>query len=643
MKRGLLCGLLSLAIAVQLNTASWGSVQTPSAVSAATVDAKGISGAYSDVYVPESIVTDIDKYETNEMLVVYKNKNSKADGLPKSAREEKITQTCSLIEVGNTTDLEKSIKTLSENDDVLFMEPNYKVKLLETDDTYASGQWAFGNNTMNINLDKAEELGKGQNKETVVAVVDTGVDYQHADLKANMWVNQDEVAGSRSDNDSNGYAGDYYGWNFAQKNNVVCEYKRDAEGEYVDAHGTHVAGIIGAVMDNGIGVAGVAGGMNIKLMSVKVMSDDGYTSMSDVISGIQYAENNGAVICNLSLGTEGYSTILYAVINSSDMLFVCAAGNGDEASRGIGWDISRKPVYPAAYDLDNIIAVANANVNGAVDVSSCYSKEVVDIAAPGTDILSTYVDPAHSGEGKYEVFTGTSMAAPYVTGTAAYLNCYFGGLSTEQLKEMILSGSQSMVPLSEKVSNGAYLDIYGSLIYGEGATAIMTSISDVKKSNNKKFNISISNMYSSDVTVLYAEGAQDAAYFQSGTVGTPLPLTDNKTSITATKTTTYTIYLKDSLGNEIVRTETVKVPVLKKITLASKSKSLKAGKTYNLKAALNEKGVYAKVTYKTSNKKVAAVNSKGRVTARKKGKASITVTASYGGVTKKATCKITVK
>lgn len=633
MKKRLLCGLLCLILVLQWPAPLW----------TGNADAASSPGSYMDVGPAEHIVTDIEQYDTNEMLVVYKDEKSRASNLPDSAREQKLTKTCSVIEVGSTRDLEKSVKALSNNDDVLFLEPNYKMVLLETNDTYTGSQWAYKAGTASINMEEARALGTGENKETIVAVIDTGVDYQHADLAANMWVNEDEAEGGQSDNDKNGFAGDYYGWNFAQGNNVVCDYKKDAEGDYVDSHGTHVAGIIGAVMDNGIGVAGVAGGMNVKLMSVKVMADDGYTSMSDVIAGIQYAENNGAVVCNLSLGTQGYSTILYAVMKSSDMLFVCAAGNGDKTSQGMGWDISRRPVYPAAFDLDNIIAVANVNISGVVDNSSCYSRELVDIAAPGTEILSTYVDPDHTSEGKYVAFTGTSMAAPFVTGTAAYLYSYFGGLTTEQLRELILSGSKSMTPLSAKVIDGAYLDIYGSLMYGKGAAAISTSITDVKKSNKKNYNITIRNSANKGITVLYAEGTQDVSYFQGGTVGTPLTFTDNKATIPTEKTTTYTIYLKDAEGNEAVRTETVQVPELKKVTLGAKQKTLKTGKTYKIKTTLGDKGVYAKITYKTSNKKVASVSPAGKVTAKKKGKATITVTASYGGISKKAVCKITVK
>ena len=181
-----------------------------------------------------------------------------------------------------------------------------------------------------------------------------------------------------------------------------------------------------------------------------------------VINAIKYAEANGASICNLSLGSTKYLPELEEQIKNSSMLFVAAAGNGD--MNGVGYDTEQSGVYPASFSSDNIISVANMMFNGELDVSSNYGAQTVDVAAPGSYILST--TPGNT----FEFLTGTSMAAPIVTGIAAFVYSYRPDLSLLQVKEAILNTVVKEDCLSGKVSSGGYPDAYAAMNYGRENT-----------------------------------------------------------------------------------------------------------------------------------------------------------------------------
>lgn len=633
-KRRLLCSLLSLTLIFQWNSQviSAKSQEIPVNESIESISTDGTMG-----------------YVKNELLVTYKSDKGKVTHLPTGVKEETITDSCSLFTVKEKEDMFDAIETIATDFDVECIEPNYTVNLLETNDAFSNRQWAYFNPNSNINSEAAWGLGTGENEKVVVAVIDTGIDYQHADLAENIWNNSDEKYLSERDTDENGYPGDYYGWNFSEDSPVICDYQfvtQNGERVAVDMHGTHVAGIINATADNGKGIAGLASYSNVKVMSLKVMevTEEGITaSISKIVKAIKYAQNNGATICNLSLGTSSYSKALYEEMEQSSMLFVCAAGNGEGTISNKGYDISSRPVYPASYKLDNIISVANANSSGTLDETSCFSKTEVDIAAPGTDIASCYVDEKHTENGKYILSTGTSMSAPFVSATAAMLSSYYGDLSPVELKKMILGGSKKVEALSSKVVGGSYLDVYGAMTYDGLLASLTTNINDIKKSNNKNYVINVNNPLSEDLTILYAKGKKNTDYFEEEENGTLLKTKDEKATIKIKKTSYYTIYLKDSSGNAVIYTDKVVVPKLEKIKTTVTKKTLHIADTYRLKVKLYDSDVYAKVTYKSSNKKIVKVSSHGNVRAVKKGTAIITVTATYGTVKKTTTCKIVVK
>lgn len=290
-----------------------------------------------------------------------------------------------------------------------------------------------------------------QRRQVVVAVIDTGIDINHPELKNAIWVNEDEIPGDGIDNDGNGYIDDINGWNFFSNNNQVYTGSEDD-------HGTHAAGTIGAARGS-MGIAGITDNQYVKIMSVKALgSEYGVGEETAVINAIKYAEANGASICNLSFGTSQYYPELEKVMRESGMLFVIAAGNGD--NKGIGIDIDATPDYPSSFGLENSISVANLMFDGNLAESSNYGLKNVDIAAPGVYIVSTTTDRS------YGFMTGTSMSAPMVTGVAAMLYSYRTDLDLAGVKHAIISSAKKMDGLNGKLVSGGMLDAYAAINYG---------------------------------------------------------------------------------------------------------------------------------------------------------------------------------
>ena len=300
-----------------------------------------------------------------------------------------------------------------------------------------------------------------------------------------MWNNPGEIAGNGIDDDNNGYIDDVHGWNFhaASENDFVfggiwpgfgngnssdnssdsngnnTYYNQNSEDE--DSHATHCAGVI-AAKENGKGVVGIAHQQNVEIMTVKVLGgSDGSGTTESVVKGIQYAAENGANICNLSLGSaEDDQTLKSVIEDNKDMLFCVAAGNGDYNNyQGYSMDASNAiKEYPACYDFDNIITAANVQCDGNLHYTSNYGLESVDIAAPGAQIYST-----STVSGGYEYMTGTSMAAPMVSGIAALLYSYYDNVSAIDVKNMILNSARKLSSLDGKVVCGGMADAYAAL------------------------------------------------------------------------------------------------------------------------------------------------------------------------------------
>jgi len=280
--------------------------------------------------------------------------------------------------------------------------------------------------TPNIDIDalEAQAITTGD-AATVVGVIDDGVDFSHPDLAARAWTNPGEWGpdghGGRKetngiDDDHNGYIDDVHGWDFCNNNNTVHDFGKDF-------HGTHVAGTIAASLD-GQGVVGVA--PSVSIMALKFLGDPEHPEdpnnvcglTSQAIQAIAYAKSFGVVLSNDSWGGRGSLSDfqpLYDAMRDSGMLFVTSAGND-----GINNDTDPSPAYPASFDLPNIISVAAADNNGGLAAFSNYGHTTVDIAAPGVDIVSSLPADQFFPVG-WGYLSGTSMAAPHVTGVAALM------------------------------------------------------------------------------------------------------------------------------------------------------------------------------------------------------------------------------
>jgi serine protease len=292
-----------------------------------------------------------------------------------------------------------------------------------------------------IDAPEAWAIHTGRNDAPIIAVIDTGVDYNHADLKSNMWVNTGEIPGDGIDNDGNGVIDDVHGYNaFADNGDPM-----DGHG-----HGTHCAGTIAGVGDNGEGVVGVNHRANV--MAVKIFSDEGSTDSAAILRAIEYTTKMGATITSNSWGGGGASEAQKEAFAASSALHIMAAGNN-------GWNNDFFPNYPSNYDIPNNIAVAATDRNDKKASFSQYGVKNVDIAAPGVDILS-----AKPGGG-YQMMSGTSMATPHVAGVAGLVASMYPQATAAEIKEKILNGADKLDGLKTKVADGNRLNAHGALTW----------------------------------------------------------------------------------------------------------------------------------------------------------------------------------
>ncbi len=342
------------------------------------------------------------------------------------------------------------IDSLNSNPFIEYAEPNYIIRadVIPNDPSFGD-QWALNNTGQNggtpdADIDAPEAWGiTTGDTNIIVGVLDSGIDYTHPDLIDNIWTNWDEIPNNGIDDDNNGYIDDIHGWDF---------YNNDNDPMDDHGHGTHVAGTIGAVSDNGVGVTGVA--WDVRMMALKFMGFDGSGPTSGAVSALEYANNMGVKITNNSWGACGYSQTLYDIIAAADTigaLFIAAAGN--DATNN-----DNNPHYPANYDLDNIISVASTDRNDMLSTFSCYGINTVDIAAPGSEIYSTIPNNG------YENKSGTSMAAPHISGSAVLIWNKFPGFTHEQVKSQILGSSDNINELVGKILTGSRLNLANAVI-----------------------------------------------------------------------------------------------------------------------------------------------------------------------------------
>jgi subtilisin family serine protease len=367
-----------------------------------------------------------------------------------------------LVLVKSTMGTEAAIERLRGMPEVEYAEPNWIYQHYATsNDTYFTNGslWGMsaGGNTFGSGAATAWGNNKLGSNTVYIGIIDEGYMYTHVDIAANAGTNPGETAGDGIDNDGNGLVDDVYGWDFAGNNSSLF----DGVG---DDHGTHVAGTIGGVGGNGIGVAGVV--WNVKLLGAKFLGSTGGTS-ANAIKAVDYftgLKNKGVniVATNNSWGGGGFSQALKDAIdraNTAGILFIAAAGNS-------GTNNDATASYPSGYTSANIIAVASITSTGGLSSFSQYGATTVDIGAPGSAIWSTV--PVAVGKGKnatvgsgYASYNGTSMATPHVSGAAALYASLNPGATAAQIKAAILGQSTPTGSLSGKVATGGRLTVSG--------------------------------------------------------------------------------------------------------------------------------------------------------------------------------------
>lgn len=349
-----------------------------------------------------------------------------------------------LIQLAPDQSVRDAVRWFRRQPEVTSAEPNqrYHLHAAPTDPLYprltglpqisAPGAWTVSTGSTNV----------------VVAVCDTGIDYRHPDLAPNMWRNPGEIPGNGLDDDGNGWIDDVHGIDVAE-----------GDGDPLDdaGHGTHVAGTIGAVGNNALGVAGVC--WNVRLMALRVGKVDGFASTAEIITAFDYAvkmRKKGVNLraINCSWGGGEPSLALLEAINAAgaaDILVVCSAGNDHK-------NTDELPSYPAGYDAPQVISVAAATSCDEPASFSNFGRLTVDLAAPGSAILSTYRSGSTAGA-NYGVLSGTSMAAPHVTGAAALLFAVRNDLTAAQAKSVLLATVDTEPAWKDLVRSGGRLNL----------------------------------------------------------------------------------------------------------------------------------------------------------------------------------------
>lgn len=326
----------------------------------------------------------------------------------------------------------------------------FAAELIPNDPNYTK-QWYL--TKLNMARIWAQETGT---KNIIIAVIDSGVDVDHPDLHDNIWVNQDEILGDEIDNDKNGYIDDINGWDFIEETNdpapkydLNC-FKRHTCIEEAILHGTFIAGVAAAASNNGMGVAGMS--WHTQIMPLRVLSQNGAGNTLDVIQAVNYAIDNNADIINLSFVGDSYDPALELALNQAyqaGLVIVVAAGNEDFLGQTVDLDIHK--MYPICHEglngEDILIGVGASDKDNKLTEYSNYGSSCLDIVAPGDDFYGVLFQDqavenlkAYYGGG----FSGTSLAAPVISGLAALIKAYNPGLNNRQISDLILNNTDNI-------------------------------------------------------------------------------------------------------------------------------------------------------------------------------------------------------
>ena len=351
---------------------------------------------------------------------------------------------------------EQAIAAMESDPSVEYASPNHRFDLPDAIDGPEAGspddlhQRLYGlhnegqtGGTADADIDAPEawaiETGKNQAANgPLIAVIDTGIDYNHVDLKDNIWTNPGEIAGDGIDNDGNGVIDDIHGFNALDNNGDPIDFH---------SHGTHVAGTIGAKGNNGEGVVGVNHDANI--MGIRIFGPQGATA-AGIIRGIQYASKMGARVANNSWGGGAFNAGIKEAFEQSPTLHMLSAGNN-------GRDNDTYDRYPGDYNSPNFVRVAATDHNDKLAGFSNYAPTTVELSAPGVNTYSTI-----PGD-KYASKSGTSMATPHVTGAAALIAAAYPGITNEELKARLIDGVDPAPDTAGKTITGGRLNVGNSI------------------------------------------------------------------------------------------------------------------------------------------------------------------------------------
>jgi len=426
------------------------------------------------------------------------------------------------VSLGQGISVAQAVSLLAKRPGVVFAEPNWKLttSAVSNDPSYSTGSQLWGmygddqpaavgpagtTNQFGSQAEKAWDAGFTGSRDVFVGIVDEGVDFNHPDLAANVWSNPFEVAGDGLDNDGNGYVDDVRGWDFYANDASVY----DGSG---DDHGTHVAGTIGGVGGNGIGVAGVS--WNVTLIPTKFLGTDGGTTTAaikalDYLTDLKARHGINIVASNNSWGGGGYSSALHSAIirgANAGILFVAAAGNS-----GVNTDTTAN--YPSNYSTlqgtsttraatyEAVISVAALTSSGGLASFSNFGATTVDLAAPGAGIVSTLPG------GGYGSYSGTSMAAPHVTGAVALLAAARPGTTPADIRSAMLSTTRVTGSLAGRAVTGGRLDAAAALAVEPPSQIAITGGSVVEGNSGTTslvFTVTLSAAAASPISVAYA-------------------------------------------------------------------------------------------------------------------------------------------
>ncbi len=371
-------------------------------------------------------------------IFVSKNNNTNNELVVKYKNSDRIE----LLRFDNKKSLKITKNNLENDEGVKYVSNNnkYKIAYLPNDPDLPSQDYL-----KQIRADLAWTFSRNS-KDVVVAVIDTGIDTNHPDLKDNIWWNKNEIDADNIDNDNNGYIDDIYGWDFV--NNSADSGIKISRGfkKYAVNHGTVVAGIIGAVGNNNEGISGVT--WNVQIMSLRAIDSQGEGNTYNIARAIDYAIKNNVDVINLSfVGNENDPILADAIRRASEAQIAIVAAAGNEINPGM--DLNVYPKYPVCYDFNEntVFGVGSVNKNNLLSTFSNYGSNCIDILAPGENLKSTtvfYPDLFDFKEKYGSEYSGTSLSAPLVSGTIALIKSINPSLTVQEIYKIIKDSAKNI-------------------------------------------------------------------------------------------------------------------------------------------------------------------------------------------------------